>query len=195
MTTMTTSKARWLRRLAYVPRWTVMPTLQSQSVAEHTFHVIVLCRWLVSQHAEKDTGNFELDVLRLALEHDADEAKSGDIPTPHKHGTPDEQQARLTDENVQGLSHLEMSQAEVVVKCADKLEAILFVHQEMLMGNNYGTRQLLDDVETRFSMIWDKFEQEGKIKTPWYVVIEAAKSISYSNHSPHPAMESGNYGD
>ncbi len=36
-----------LRRLSLVPRWSVVPTIQKQNVAEHTFHVLCLAVYLV----------------------------------------------------------------------------------------------------------------------------------------------------
>lgn len=173
---LTTKDARWLRRLAAVPRWAVMPTIKQQSVAEHSFHVCCLALWLLRFHAEKDQETLCLHVLLRALEHDKDEAKYGDTPSPTK-----------PRPNYHGKS-----QAEIVVKCADKLEAILFVYEEQLLGNRIGTNVLYDDVFQRFLRAWDEFDLHPDYKYSGLdaaQVVELAKSISYFAHDPHPVLE------
>lgn len=180
MTAMTTKKARWLRRLSCVPRWAVVPTLHKQNVAEHCFHVIVLTRWLLSIHAKKDDGNFELEVLRYAIEHDADEAQSGDIPSTYKH----RDQAAIDD------------QVKIVVKCADKLEALLYVYEEKRMGNDLGIEELWHDVLKHFRVSWEQFELHPNARgVSFEQLVESAQRISYDKNAAHPSMEVEGYAD
>jgi len=177
---MTTKKARWLRRLSCVPRWATVPVVHRQSVAEHTFHVIVLCRWLLPLHALGADGNFELAVLRAAIDHDADEAQSGDIPSTYKTRDPNEQYDQIV----------------AVVKCADKLEALLYVMEERKMGNNLGVEELYQDVLSRFFKAWSSFQVHpsyGKIAPSQ--IVESASRIVYDRNAPHPSMEKERYAD
>lgn len=128
---------RWSRRLSVVPRWVIVPTIQRQNVAEHSYHVAQTARWLMQFHAFKDEDDrmwkaLIADVIELALDHDRDEAASGDRPTPSKQGK---------------TYHAGMPQAAIVVKIADILEALAFLHEEKLMGN------------TRLTVIWDERKQ------------------------------------
>lgn len=177
---MTVKKARWLRRLSWVPRWAVVPVLHKQSVAEHSFHVIVLCRWLLPLHARSGQGNFELEVLRRAIEHDADEAKSGDIPSPYK----------TRDETA------EQSQVDAVVKCADKLEALLYVMEEIKLGNSLSMDELYEDVLGRFMKAWELLELNPNYHgISASQIVESASKIVYDKNAAHPSLEAGGYGD
>jgi hypothetical protein len=109
---------RRLRRLSAVPRWCVVRTLQNQNVAEHSFHVIWIALWLVNRLPDPTIIDTPQLILR-AMCHDEDEAITGDIPSPSKE------------------SHIrkDVSVIDTVVKIADTLEAGLFLHEEMAMGN------------------------------------------------------------
>ena len=106
-----------LRRLSTVPRWTVIPTIQNQNVAEHSFHVAWISRWLtelLGLHLRSDA----FLVIATALLHDHDEAVTGDIPSTGKE-----------DNNTGSLE-------DSIVKVADALEAALFLREELQMGNS-----------------------------------------------------------
>lgn len=110
------------RRLAFVPRWVVVPTTRTQNVAEHSYHVAQTARWLLSFHRPypdvADQKNFELKVICEALDHDLNEAVYGDQPSPSK-----------------THSEVEPMQSTVVVKVADILEQLAFVNEQKKMGN------------------------------------------------------------
>lgn len=176
----TTRKARWLRRLSWVPRWAVVPTIHKQNVAEHSFHVSVLALWLVSLHARGDDGNFKLDVLLAAMQHDADEARSGDAPSPYK-DTP------LDTED----------QVEIVVKCADKLEALLFIEEERRLGNRMGMDAIEEYLTGKFKEVWELFDFDNTEwfghKPPAHNIVSQACGIAFNHVSPHPALEGEPY--
>lgn len=70
-----------LLALSWVPRWSIIPLMRPQSVAEHSHRVSIILMELA----------FRLDielpysVLVWALVHDGPESWSGDIPGPFKH--------------------------------------------------------------------------------------------------------------
>jgi len=142
-------KLRWLRRLSVVPRWTVVPTIQRQNVAEHTFHVVCTARWLVSVCAEA-TGKHYTDgqmlrLIDLCLDHDADEAAKGDAPSPSK-----------------GMKRYEgINEMEAFVKVCDVLEAYAFITEDIQMGNKRVGAILLD-LTDRMSDIWPHFTWMGE---------------------------------
>lgn len=139
---------RWSRRLSFVPRWSVVPTIRQQSVAEHSFHVAQAVLWLLPQHAVWHTGNhmdrtvFESEALKEALLHDLDEAAKGDAPSPSK-----------KPKDAEG-----MTQVQILVKVADVLEAIGFIHEEKALGNNHGMEVLCMDLAVRLAPYWHAFQ-------------------------------------
>lgn len=131
------------RRLSFVPRWVVAPTIRRQNVAEHSFNVACICDILLTKHAYGDDPLMKLEVLRFALYHDADEAYTGDKPAPSKDGT------RRAPE--------ELTPAEVVLKVADLLDAYLFCMEETQMGN-HTMSVVADDAFSRGEKYWEYFD-------------------------------------
>jgi len=163
---------RWLRRLRVIPRWSVVPVLRQQNVAEHSFHVATLSLWLVSLHGRGAEEKFQLDVLRYALTHDILEAATGDNPSPSK------PKAEANGED----------QVKVLVKCADILEALQFAYEEQLMGNSMGMDVIIDHLYNEFVDWWRYFETGGK-HVHSTDVVQALKLMSFNPMNPHPAIE------
>ncbi len=69
-----------LLALSQVPRWSIVPLARDQNVADHTFRVVVIAMEL----ADRLEVEFPKDAILYALYHDADESRTGDIPTPAK---------------------------------------------------------------------------------------------------------------
>ena len=82
MTKMENYNILYLLKAENVKRWHTVPTVRSQSLAEH--------QWNVSMIAESLALSMGLDdlhinaIVRYALVHDIDEITTGDIPTPAK---------------------------------------------------------------------------------------------------------------
>ena len=85
------ARTRDLLNLSYVKRWVIAPLHREQSVAEHSFRVAVLVRGLAYHLCRlSDPPTILFDVYRailLAIDHDADECFTGDIPGTHKDTT------------------------------------------------------------------------------------------------------------
>lgn len=121
-----------LRRIRYVPRWVIVPTINKQNVAEHSFHVAWLVAWLCNRFKVPVTSKR----LVMALCHDSYEAITGDVPTPAK-----------TRKPVPKSSNLNYNIDKLLLKTADSLEALLFIKEEMDMGNNSLLDVYVDIVE------------------------------------------------
>lgn len=111
------------RRLAIVNRWSILPTIRQQNVAEHTFQVLVLARNLSEYHSGYCTAMLSR-VTRLAINHDLDEAVKGDEPGGPWYKPKDYMQ--LVKQKGQDWA---------VVKMADLLDAYLFLMEEWQLGN------------------------------------------------------------
>lgn len=175
MTTQRNKILRWSRRLSFVPRWVVVPTIHRQNVAEHTFHVAQLCRWLLCQHVSGGDGKFCLEVITEALDHDINEAAEGDIPSPRKNRAQSEA----------------LGQKEVIIKCADLLEALSFLQEEKNMGHEWWVTPIWHDICAKFHDVWVLFEYNGHrpITSDIIKLVMFEVSGGGLHHNRHPGLE------
>lgn len=137
---MAMSDLKKCRRLSIIPRWSIVPTIRRQSVAEHSFQVVALSHWLAEKHKNAPRVSFVCEVLVAASYHDADEALTGDLP-----GGPVKQ--INWDEKV-----VAKGQVWAVVKLADMVEAYLFLKEEELLGNQ-NLQQITDAYEAEINSL------------------------------------------
>jgi len=105
------------RVLNHIPRWSTVPIIRRQTVGEHCFLVARYCI-LILDYIEIPVNRGVL--LNLALIHDDDELKTGDLPSPSKKDT-----------------NFDMPTVEHgLVKVADRLEAYCYTQEETALGNN-----------------------------------------------------------
>lgn len=98
-------------RLAHVPRWVIVPTYRHQSVAEHTFRVMAIAKALAFWTAKPGLVD---QVTHLAMDHDLEEAITGDIPAPAKG-------REIT------MSDIVADPPRFIVRLADRIEAYAYL--------------------------------------------------------------------
>lgn len=166
---------RWSRRLSVVPRWVIVPTIQKENVAMHCYQAVQTARWLLGFHATiwkdgPEAAHFRMQVIEHALDHDIDEAATGDKPSSSKPGK---------------TYHAGMPQYAIVVKVADILDMLAFLHQERAMGNT-----LLGDIilerKQALREVWGFFQTRPDMA--WDVDRILNQYLSVINKS-HPGME------
>lgn len=73
--------------MSYVRRWVINPTFRESNVAEHTFRVLCIARfildYLISEGASRRVETLYL--LLDVMDHDADEVHTGDMPSTDKY--------------------------------------------------------------------------------------------------------------
>ncbi len=99
-----------------IHRWTIVATKTDQSLAEHTFNVVMIARAIASE-AEVPDAN----IIKYALDHDLDEIFTGDIPSPAKKRM--DIKTEYNGKNWEYLSEVE----RIIVKMADLMDALLFI--------------------------------------------------------------------
>lgn len=126
--------------LMQVNRYPICFTNKLQTVAEHTYGVLVISLRLAALVPAVDVGA----VLAYALLHDVDESDTGDIPSPFKR--------RLRAECPQVTEVLDRpanvpEEVKNIVKLADYVEAILFLKE---YGGSLRANSVLADVMNNF---------------------------------------------
>lgn len=112
-------------RSNHVMRWNIVNTSRSQSVAEHQYNVCMIARHICSVVNIPDER-----VIKAALEHDLDEVRFGDIPSPTKEML----KHRGVDINAM-MNHISRDltyDEQTVLKVADMLDAILFLRDHAI---------------------------------------------------------------
>lgn len=165
---------KMMRRLSIVPRWAVVQTTRKQSVAEHSYGVALFSTMLLEVHARGKEPAFRLEVLEYSIEHDKEESVTGDVPSPSK-------QSKAIDKS---------DQVRILVKCADLLEAMAFMYEEILLGNMYGTRETYMWLAEKLSSVWADFEWSQKCgtKISHRGLSGIARKVSFDRAAPHPYM-------
>lgn len=152
------------RLLGRVSRWCIVPTIQRQSVAEHSFYVALMASRLAGFIRWKATNQDLFNLSRWSLLHDSLEAVTGDLPTPVKKHLTELKTAEhaLLSEMGAEFARIRMSiEAGIpawtdiarIVSFCDSLEALSFLHMEYLLGNRAVTtiaREIRQRVEREF---------------------------------------------
>jgi 5'-deoxynucleotidase YfbR-like HD superfamily hydrolase len=141
----------FLRNAGETRRYHTWPVLRQQNVAEHSFHVAMLCSWL-------SKGDPSQALLMAALTHDLAEHKMGDLPSPVKRKLPDYPQGSfrsvwdqleeevLAPHGLAWAGRLNPSEAQIL-RIADAADGCLYCTRERAMGN-----RLIDEVYHNFRM-------------------------------------------
>ena len=142
-----------IARMRYITRWGLMRNTQPENIQEHSHQVAVLAHALAVIENEKFGGQVDPGrVAVAALDHDASEILTGDMPTPIKYDNPDIQGAYKAVEAVAEQKLLAMLPEDLrpvygealtmpdphiraLVKAADKLSAYLKCVEERKAGN------------------------------------------------------------
>lgn len=137
-----------LRTMAVVPRWPIVRTTIKQTIAEHSYFVVVYS--IMVARVIKWKGPCDYLMMNAAM-HDNDETISGDITGTVRKIILDKEAAEeflsaKTEERMGGLIHTyyEMEdtiteeiikEADRIVRVADLLDAVLFLVDNQKMGN------------------------------------------------------------
>ncbi|MBR3804669.1 MAG: 5'-deoxynucleotidase [Clostridia bacterium] len=144
----------YLNRMKYIKRWSLMRSLDSENVLEHTAQVSVIAHAL-AEIKNKYFGG-KVDVLKVVLYsqyHETGEVITGDLPTPIKYFNKEINHAYKDIElgaSKKLLSTLpeelrvvyepyvipdEESEEYKIMKCADKISAYIKCVEEIKSGN------------------------------------------------------------
>lgn len=132
-------------RLQEVQRYPISYVNRPQSVAEHSYNVLLIAMWLVEEAGDPElTG----EVILYSIHHDMLEVKTGDIPSPFKRDL----RLRCPDvvEYLDGKDFIP-NEVKGIVKLADCLEAIYYIEQ--FGGSKYTVDYILPDIRANFEHV------------------------------------------
>ena len=153
-----------LMRLNHVPRWTIVDTRRGQSVAGHSYNVLLMALYMAGVLHERGYARLDMDfIVNHAIYHDLDEVKTGDIPSPIK--------TQL------GIESKISNREEYVVKVCDVVESIGWIKRYgvrpdsiilrstsklndlMEMAGFFGYRvSAIHSISSDLLKLWDKYE-------------------------------------
>jgi len=119
--------------LADIKRWSIVRTIRSQSVAEHSYYVALMVPRLLREYGVEDP-KILLHAVEYALMHDMNEVLTGDIATPiKKRLQPDVFDNMSIEFGMKPAHPGELVMA--AIKVADLFEAAAFLAEEIAIGN------------------------------------------------------------
>ena len=142
-----------ISRMRYIDRWALMRNTTRENIQEHSHMVAVLAHALALIQNQRFGGTVDPgQVAVAALDHDASEIITGDMPTPVKYDNPDIHGAYQQVERMAADRLLEMLPPELaeeyrpllldqdpevhaLVKAADRLSAYIKCVEELKAGN------------------------------------------------------------
>lgn len=152
-------------RLKYITRFSLLPRVKNESVAEHSFFVVLI---VIKLH---NYFNFDLkEALTYAVSHDIPEYATSDIPFNLKRHS-----SKLANE----LNRLELETLELfpsviytgykkyknqetvesqIVKLADIIQSILYLENEVQLGNKEVMNPIVNDSYERAKKIFTDLE-------------------------------------
>lgn len=178
----------YARVLSSIPRWSVVPVLRRQYVAEHSYYVSLYTAELLGlsifDHWHDDR---KFACLRYALIHDAEEARMSDIPGPVKRMIKDPEKLAATEAKVlSGMGYTDKygyawhvdEDIKRVIKAADLIDEFFYLHSEASMGSRIVSR-LIDQVEYRLKTALDNLPgiTESGARDLFLMVSEEAASL------------------
>ncbi len=144
----------FVHRMKYITRWGLMRNTSYENLKEHSFDVAVVAHGLALIGNKYYNKEYNADRIAMsALFHDANEAITGDMPTPVKYGNPEimkaykvlESEAKkrilcmLPDELTDAYHdymYIKDADEKRIVKAADKISAYIKCLEEERAGND-----------------------------------------------------------
>jgi len=156
-----------------VERFSVYKCHFREDVAQHSYMTALYAMILADLEKRRGRSVDVEKLLRMALLHDAEESRTGDIHHPFKHQDPaftktiDDRALQWFNDLMSSLpdelaaAYIKVRKAEqgqsteaTLVKAADKLEALLWAYEEYLLGNKHvSDAKIVEDILTKLDII------------------------------------------
>lgn len=177
-----------LRTASIVPRWSIVWTLTRDTVANHSYYVTFYARKIAQLLG---WGGNWATLMFLALTHDLDETITGDMVSPVKGEILDMERAAdyiemkmterlpdimqetkaITDSTGNKAKERMIDECWLIIKAADRLDALLFLTGEHRMGNGVIAPRIADAESRLYSAWMDLPADHDDLQEMWQTVM------------------------
>lgn len=162
------------RKAAHTTRYSSHSVLRQETVAEHTFHTILIA-YVIASHLKRDGVEVDMGLLLVnSACHDLEESKTGDILRNVKHSSPEmhalineigSRAMRMLDDSLgmQGamvtawICSKDSTTEGQILRVADLLSVISYLVEDYKMGNRTMT-EVHEEVTTAFNDAYSKVQ-------------------------------------
>lgn len=155
-------------RLAYIVRYSNVPRVKDESVAEHSFFVAAIVMKLHSKY-DFDLGR----ALQMAIAHDMPESETNDISWAIKQRYPKikEVLAEAEDDFANSMpcsvqvGLVEYSRCTIesdIVKLADAMQCLQYANHEVLLGNRGYMLSVVDSSTKRIAQLEEELVDDER---------------------------------
>lgn len=186
-----------LRTMSIVPRWSIVWTLNRDCLTNHSWFVVMYAHEIA--HMIDWEGPMDA-LMYLAAIHDIEELITGDIVSPVKREILDGKRAqefinaKLEERlphvmrHIEGywasMSELEISEADAIIKAADRLDALLFLMTEQRMGNGVIAPRI-PSAHAMLESAWGDLPCEAAIRDSLWATAVMPSIKAHSNSGGH----------
>jgi len=180
-----------IKRLAHVNRYSSLPVVRRENVAEHTCFVSIFCLLIGKDLQERGWGVDYEKLLKSSLLHDIDESLSGDFLRCVKYGVPGLK--TLLDEASHGFMRDIAGQIGIdlipdwkdakdgslegnILAVADLLGVVSYILEEFAAGNRH-LLYILKEVDGYYQQL------EKTIQSPLIKYLRDARKVIHEVHS------------
>lgn len=173
-----------LRTASIVPRWSIVWTLNKDTVSNHSFFVVFYAFQICMLLGK--SMQWAGIVTYLALTHDLDETITGDIVSPVKReilgdraeayikSKMQERLPSVVDKITEIETNWDVDTMWAVITVADRLDALLFLITEHRMGNHHIDKRI-PDAHGRLKDAWDRLPAPASLLSAlWEDTMEPA---------------------
>lgn len=124
-----------------IKRWSTTPAINRQDVAQHSFYVVLYTDFITQMLKWPHARCYA--ALHWAVIHDIPETVISDMPGPVKRIVTNKKALEATEERIfvefgDGYTHdISDWQVRAVVKAANLIDEVFYLHSEKLLGNQY----------------------------------------------------------